>query len=384
MSPRKCNFDAGWLLVVLACVMIVLLFTFTIVFQKKQFSCVEDGSLSALFNPQPVGWLGADVSTSIHLYNGTMLWLFGDTMVGNLFSYDGNTDRNVTAFVHGTIALLDTKGTGEPNYYIRKVDGYFESFFHPLNSSTDPQEYYWTVSGLVLPKSNTLIILAMVIKSVNNTFIQLGSDAILVKNIYDDPYLWNYETSRITQSSPKIQWNVAIAINPIDGYVYIMGHDSTQSMFGCTVLSRISEDSLYNLNWADMQFWGKAQKWSSESGSLMCLIDGGVTETTLFYHSSLQTWYYVGLSGIDSNVILADSKSLTGPWSTQTLYTIPAPFSNNKVYTTYASKEHPEYETNSNEIVFTYNTNVVSFWGLWTDITAYHPIFLTCTQNYVK
>eukprot|EP01113_Clastostelium_recurvatum_P005832 TRINITY_DN12620_c0_g1_i1.p1 TRINITY_DN12620_c0_g1~~TRINITY_DN12620_c0_g1_i1.p1 ORF type:complete len:266 (-),score=31.99 TRINITY_DN12620_c0_g1_i1:78-875(-) len=261
-------------------------------------------------------------------------------------------------------------------------------FFSP-QSPSDPKEFYWIVAGLLLPSSGSLAILAQVIVSTPGTgagFEQIGSDLILVQSptltgAGEGPLPWKYNTSRITQSNAKLAMNLGITYNKEDGYIYIFCHDGTQGLFGTTIVSRIMEKDLISFNWAALLFWTNENAWSTSPNNMKSIIPGPWSEGTVFWHPTLRVWYFLGLNIFSLDIELAYSPSLTeSTWSTQTIYTIPAPFSNSSRYYNYAAKAHPEYEQGPNEIVLTYNTNAKGpLQDLFNDMAIYHPHFVRAT-----
>ena len=59
-------------------------------------------------------WLGADVALSIRINRSSYIWVWGDTLVGNLYA-DG--DRNISSMVHDSFSLVSVEDN-TTNFYI--------------------------------------------------------------------------------------------------------------------------------------------------------------------------------------------------------------------------------------------------------------------------
>ena len=85
--------------------------------------------LSALFQPEQTGWLGADVALSIALDEGekgglkSYLWVWGDTLVGNMIGQGQNARRNITRMPHDSFGLMNVDEStklSSPTYFLPK------------------------------------------------------------------------------------------------------------------------------------------------------------------------------------------------------------------------------------------------------------------------
>jgi len=351
----------------------LILFVFIMLSQSYVFTPREAPEYEVLFDPQDIGWLGADVSTSIHLGEDLYLWLWGDTLVGNCYMLNGERVRHITRMPHSSLALVHMNGNRKPEYII-PVDN--RGVFYPKYLQNSPL-YYWIVAGEVGPLTGKLYICAMVI---NNTgtgigFEQLGSDIIIVDNPQSPPDQWQWNSFRLPYTDGKNSWGAAISSD--GAYLYLVG-----LYVGGQALVRIPEVDMANHNFGALQFYSKDNRWLSGIDSLVPFLSSPftVTETTLMYHPNLKKWYMVGSQAYQSFIYVSLADNITGPWQSYSIYTIPAPWSNGKLYINYAAKVHPEFQAKDNEIVFTYNTNsVTGLQGLASEIGAYHPHFIVVT-----
>ena len=84
---------------------------------------------SSMFAVREHGWLGADVASTIKLGENRVLWLFGDTLVGQ-FDPVSRT-RIVERMPRNSVALMDTSSRGELHgltFYVRENVSSAEDF----------------------------------------------------------------------------------------------------------------------------------------------------------------------------------------------------------------------------------------------------------------
>lgn len=275
------------------------------------FHTTERPDLERLFDPQSKGWLGADVSTSIHLYNATYLWLWGDTLVG---TSNGRT-RNITSMPHSTLAIVDFDKSPDPQYFIPRkpsgdVDG--RGFFYPPDWKEG--KYYWIVAGSMAPASRQLVILAMVIVSTKGSFYQTATDIIVVKNPFDSPFNWTWHTYRMpftTDLTLKLSYNIGITFQDDDSMFYIVGSRGKDFTF---LLSRIPETPILTGNFSQMQFWN-GRSWDSDFSQSAPIVTGMMySESTLFFSQELGLWYMFLSQAYLPDIKVAFADTLTGPW----------------------------------------------------------------------
>jgi len=302
------------------------------------------------------------------------MWIWGDTLVGNLYTSNGQEKRNITRMPHNTVAIVDMSGDRKPTFYVPENN---RGQFYP-KYDTDTNVLYWVIDGVVGPDSGKLILIAMVIKLGGGGlgFQQIGADIIIVNNPQEVPTSWDWNCYRIPSSNDSLSWSASMAYHPSDKLIYIVGQDPKGQ-----VLSRMSEADLLKQNWPAMQFWtGSAWQTSTNTLATFINVPFTFTETTLMHHTYLNKWYMVCSQAYQSYIYVALADDITGPWTTTKVYTIPPPWNNGNLYTNYAAKSHPEFATSQNQIVFTYNTNsVTGLQGLATEVGAYHPHFIILT-----
>jgi len=351
------------------------------------FTATPVDDLTITFDPPLTvpAWLGADIASSIYLFDEIYLWFFGDTLIGKLTDVNGQIYRVWNEFTHGTVAIVNFALSLEPVFLSQSENGKIaEAGLLVPQNPTIPGEYYWMIDGLIGPKSGLLFVLCAVVGTGDNGTQggNFASDIAIVQNPTDLPTNWVYTTIRNPWSAPLLQWNSAIVYNPADGYIYMTGLDWAAPQ-APKVLSRILEADLIAANWGAMQFWSLGGTWQSNMDNLAGLMTGPRAMDSVVWHPWMNQWITFLLDPYDTYVSIAYAPELVGPWTVVPIYDIPAPYNNLTVFSNYGPMVHLEYCTQANEIVFTYTSNVASIanlglvqdWSTYPEL--YHPLFVS-------
>lgn len=354
-------------------------------------------SVTDLFAPAPLGWLGGDSAASCALNATHLLWLWGDTLLGT--STGGR--RKIQHFVHGSIALQQRTIGVQPAFYVRTLaDGTPDpdGFFQPGgNSTAHGGIYYWMVNeaALTLPAEEVeqpLLLLAQTM-SPSGFLRQLGTDAVL---LFPQPTIppdrWRYQTSRIPASSPNVSFNTGVLLDP-DGMVYLLG-GRTAHAFGPVVhqlLARIARADLLAFRWSTMRFWGgEATGWVESIDAAAAIINASYTEGSLGRYAPGGPFYFVSLQAYEPSIMIYTAPRLTGPWTAAPLYTLP-PLPANATLA-YAAKSHPALRDiigsstaaerpSAETLIVSYNTNAQGLAPLEASAAVYHPLFVKARLN---
>src|SRR5690606_34915419 len=79
-------------------------------------SITVDEDLNAMMDAQQQGWLGSDVAKSVRLDEHRVLWLFGDTFIGNV---ENGRRQPGARFINNSIGIqdLDAPTGSQMTYY---------------------------------------------------------------------------------------------------------------------------------------------------------------------------------------------------------------------------------------------------------------------------
>lgn len=404
---------------------------------------IERPDLKQLFRPQSKGWLGADVALSIPVGNlhclggkskcpngNSYLWVWGDTLVGNLVGGERNITRmphdsfgliSNSAGLRETKALQSSKLLHQKDKQVRKFPSNLEyfipdsnwGFFRPPDYSS--LSYYWVVAGMLGPFEK-LFFIAMRIRNIPSGlgFEQVGSDLIVVDKFKTgkdkimglvSPSNWTYRTSTLPNSKNNCSWNSGVTIANKDGrkvdvrgsaedrYVYVIGRCLWPNRGYGGALSRFPVNDFLRLNFSTVSYLRYDGTWTSpgpeqfQLGTLNMLFPSTFTEGVLTFNNYLNAWYIMlcQSTGPQINITYTNGESLFSNWTMRTVYTVPSQYSNyTRGITSYAAKQHIELApatSNDKEydryIVFSYNSNSIKgLEPLVKDLNIYTPNFV--------
>ena len=371
------------------------------------YASVERADLDLLFGLR-TPWLGADVALSIRLNRSSYIWVWGDTLVGNLYA---NGHRNISSMVHDSFSIVNIEDNTTKFYIPNNTLGFLRPYrlsrkFTRTGYGVSSQiPYYWVVAGML---SQKLVFLCQKIEAVDVApgFKQVATDVVVVDNFGEGqfvaPSTWVYKSKSIPYSNGNCTWNEGIVLGNEDGevlaagvgvgdedaYVYIMGRCSWASQSGAA-LSRILHDDFlrfpYNENNTKFEYLATDGTWTAMFlvSKLKMLFPSVFSEGNLIYNKFLNSWYVLLCQAFDPvvHIALSNSKSLykDTTWNVEDFYSIPPKFLNKaEQLITYASKSHPEYAPNGNDrfIVFSFNTNTLAVEKLGNLTYIYHPHFV--------
>ena len=110
----------------------------------KILNVCEDNYYDRIFFFFFKGWLGGDVGCSIRLDKNKILWLFGDTILGE---YKNNRRNVLHPHINNSIAITTSGHDGklETKFYWEERNGEPASFF--TKAFKDKDIYFWPTNG---------------------------------------------------------------------------------------------------------------------------------------------------------------------------------------------------------------------------------------------
>ena len=368
---------------------------------KYDNGIIEREDLNVFFQPR-TPWLGGDVALSIPLLNHNFLWVWGDTLVGNITP---NGHRNIQKMMHDSFSIVNVERNTINNFIPKKTNGFLKP---PNTTSTPSSAYYWVVAGLFIEK---LFFLSMKIEASNSSigFKQVSTDVIIVDNFQHSfippPTEWLYRSQSIPNSKEdsNCTWNEGIALANEDGeaivpnrssdknqYVYIFGKCTWSTTRSGAALSRIHKKDLLHFssftnNSNLFEYFSVNDTWTTdfEIVNLKMLFPSDFSEGNLVYNTFLNSWYILLCQASDPivHIALSNSKSIyKNNWKVSTFYNISKKYLNKtEGLISYASKSHPEYAPGGDDryIVFSFNTNTLNGIKALDSLNdVYHPHFI--------
>lgn len=318
-----------------------------------------DTAFNNLFRRDIGGWIAADATFSILLPDGSTLWLFGDTFIGevnpdNSIKSGSDFIRNSAVIQQGDV--LHTLYSGTP------ADPY--AF---LPTSEPDSTWYWPEHGVV--EDDSLYIFVAKFRHADNgsqgfNFEHAGNDIAVLTY----PELERVRTFPIEASAVNgVLYGDRILVDTTYTYIYGRRSDAGTNI-PYPHVARATNGNVHSLEW---QFYN-GSGWSSEP-----------METSRINHFQVSQQYsvskfrgkYILLTQdiwLSPKLFSFTSDNPTGPWSNKRLlYTTPETSGSTFTYNAYV---HPQFNRNA-EMLVSYNVNG-DFWSIFSNVEIYRPRFI--------
>ncbi len=335
----------------------------------------SDSLFNSMFRTEK-GWTGADGAYSFKLSENKVLWLFGDTFVGDI--KDGK--RCNWELVNNSIAIqdgIDPVTAKVKFFWGKEVKGKPTAFIIP----SDNKGWYWFYDG-VRTKSGLYLFL-MHIERTSETevfgFRQIGSVVAFVKNPDDNPADWLIMQKRIPFSGDGIsstdQWGCSLFNDGKHTYIYGIREikDGNVNVKYMLVARTDSDDIMDFDKWSFLS----GGKWVAGAGNAESHLKNIPNEYSVSWLPSFNKYILVySEQGFSRKILARLSPSPYGPWEEPVcVYECPESDNENGVFC-YAGKAHPELTNDPGELIITYADNTFDFQKLIDDAGLYWPIFI--------
>jgi hypothetical protein len=320
--------------------------------------------LDSLFH-RTNGWIGADAAYSVSLGPRSTLWLFGDTLVGEV---SGGKRRNAK-MINNTIALQQIGAA--PHYFYRTNSrGEPAAVFAPPDSTNS---FFWPWDGVRTRRG--LFLFLMQVRHTDDKSVwgfQVFSACVaFVPNPEDPPASWKIQISREPWAdfSKKPATAYGWSVVKSQDFIYIYG--TAAGVAGAT-LARAPEEAL-----DDFQQWRfyNGGQWREDPRKASAIFPDTPPEGTVRWAPALGQFAAVYSPDIFGDIVLRVSDAPAGPWSERrVIYHCPE-MKQSRAYYCYAGKAHPEL-SGPGELIITYAVNSNNFWDLFNDPSIYWPRFL--------
>jgi hypothetical protein len=312
--------------------------------------------LDALFH-RTNGWIGADGDYSVRLNSRESLWLFGDTLVGQV--RDGK--RVHSKMINNTIALLPDGGS--PQFFYRTNDtGSPASVFTPPG---DTNSFYWPWDGIRTERGLFLFLMHVRHTADNSTwgFKVFGDDLAFISNPDAPPQDWKITYKEVPFKT--FGW----AVVGDGGFIYVYGRDKAGHRSG---LARAPQEALDDFG--QWRFYDDG-RWDDNPSHATGVISESPAEGSVKWVDGLKRFVAVYSPGIFGDIVMCTAKTPAGPWENRSVvYQCLEGNRSNALYC-YAAKMHPEFGR-PGELVVTYAVNSNHFSDLFNDATIYWPHFV--------
>jgi hypothetical protein len=383
-------------------------------FDQGQYPATPDVAWDAIFT-RTSGWTGADVAGTVDLGDRRLLWLFGDTWIGDVA--DG---RHVSAsrMINNSVAIQTL--TGKPSqllasssirFYWQEDSKRPTAWIIPNSGATAAGEgqsdsktsrgWYWpTGGGAVVPgpggRPRLLVFLFRVGKQDNRTgvwaFKSLGGTMATVDNVADRIEKWEIRQSDIpfavgsdaAAKDPRrreISWGVAACRDSSANgwateWLYIYGIRNESPFNRQVILARAKIESPSRFD--EWQFYAGREKWSSAMADLVPIAEHAANELSIerLPGRGQSVWIMVHSEpALGRRIWVRTATRPEGPWTDpKAVYSVPD-VDRSPAYFAYAAKGHLEL-SRRDELLITYVVDARDLGTMAKDAGIYRPRFI--------
>jgi len=355
------------------------------------------------------GWTGADVGASFFVLGPRVLWVFGDTWVGEV-----EANRHVRATLVNNSIAVHPYSPGEPgkapspeevNFYWGPEEGGKPTAWlrpAPAEGGTEAPTWYWpTGGGVVFPGPYGTWRLALFLIQLEKgpgpesvwAFQCMGSAVAVIDNIGGEVAEWKVRIlalpHRIESGGPavpsggEVDWGVAAVLKPSPSpdvpadEVYIYGVESGATSPRKLILARVKAPRFEDL--AAWEFFAGDGQWSSSMSRAAIVVNEVASELSVEpVPDAKGTMHYVMVYSeppLGARIFVRTAMQLEGPWSRpDPIYTVPD-IEGSETLFAYAAKGHAGI-SEPQTLLVSYIVNTHDFTQLATDASIYRPRFI--------
>jgi hypothetical protein len=314
-------------------------------------------------------WLGGDGAYSVVLGPGRMLWLFGDSFIGNGLS----RCRRDAAIVRNTVAVQtgSDPASASLKFHWKAREGSPDAFFPSQGES-----WYWPGSGILIEGRLLVFLMEISPERGGLGFAPRGWGAVLVANPNDDPDAWSMTMLSVPANRFQVLVGSACCLAQGD-FLYAFGADA-RDHGAYLVRWRLSDAARGDLK--APQWWMGRGGWVAQEelpARPEPLFGAAQMEYTVHYEPRLGRYVEVQTgSFMDPCLTLRSSASLTAGWSEKRGFYCPTGTEGLLVY---AGKAHPGLA--GGDIICTMAVNSLDEKRLLDNDSLYYPVFVRGTYR---
>jgi hypothetical protein len=331
----------------------------------------------ALFDNRS-GWIGADGANSVPLSASKTLWLFGDTLVGEV----RGGRRIKSKLINNSIAIQHGRGDfkSKIDFFYNKKDGSPAAFVLPL----DGRGWLWPYHGITTKSGLFIFFIQIDYTEIDSPFgfRPIGGWLGHISNPHDPVNTWKIKQEKIPWIQTSLKRNLIFgsALLKSGGYIYIYGTDEdiiNGSHFRHMILARILEDSFPGLeNW---EFHSNGS-WARDLSKATRLCKDMPNEYSVTYIAEWRKYALVySQTNLSEKIALRLANTPYGPWEDPiNLYRCPENDPDKNVFC-YAAKAHSDLFPHNSQFILTYIANAADMNLLNDNSNLYTPQFLKIT-----
>jgi hypothetical protein len=369
---------------------------------EKPQPAAADAAWDAAFT-RTAGWTGGDCAGTVDLGDGRVLWLFGDSWIGDVV--DGR-HKPGSQMVNNAIAIQSLAGKpselpakSEMRFYWQGDSKSPKAWIVPQPDSKTPQGWYWpTGGGAIVPgvagRPRLVVFLFHIGKQQGKegvwAFKSLGGAMATVDNFAESVDKWQVRqfdiplavgTDAVTKNARlrEISWGAAACRYRPEGeqrdWLYIYGIRNESPLNRQVLLARVRADAPTRFD--EWQFYAGDKRWSAAMADCTPIAEHVTNELSAArMPGSRSVWIMVHSEPpLGPKIFVRTASRPEGPWSVaKAVYRAPE-VDRDKSYFAYAAKGHSEL-SRPNELLISYLVNAHDFGAMAKDASIYRPRFI--------
>lgn len=344
--------------------LICLLFTSLIVGCRNEAPTHHQwNDADALFRDKTY-FRGSDSAYSADLGNGRILWLFGDTFIG-----DAPKSRDDSIMVRNSIAIQHgyNPATATISFYTKEQNGQATAFIESSDTT-----WFWFGPTIKIGDKLLLTLVELALYDGGLGFQAIGSAAFIVPNPNDPPRDWILDPVKLPPMPNNVRFGTGALLLERE---YLLAFMAVEPGNHDIYLARWKAADVGKGDLSSPEWFHAERGWTPDRTELSPIIKNLQTEFSV--HRDLETSkvQLVSVEGFGStNIVSRTADNPEGPWSDPTFVARPEESNRGGTVYVYSAKAHP-YLTGGKTII-TYSTNNGDFAALLEDMSIYFPRFL--------
>ena len=310
----------------------------------------QDCHLNLLFTRYGNGWTGGDATYSTPLPDGRVIWMFGDTFLGQV---SAERTRSGAPFIRNTFMVQDGDEMVTLNAF---ENGEPTALLKPENK----EQWYWPLDGTI-HNNEFQIMLARMGHLSSNGIWSFAYNAFDLA-VFSLPDL---RLKFIEERFPNPDISYGATLMEDGGYTYIYGI----SQIGFQKFAHVArvEGGDLKMPWT----YYNGTDWQDEPSKYIIAKDV-IDQFAVFKEGNI---YYLVTqeTGLKDRIFIRNSNSPTGPWQNKKyLYCTPESGGN---IITYNAFVHPQLSS-QDYLTISYNINSLDFQDIFGNADYYRPKFV--------
>ena len=312
------------------------------------------------------GWVGADGTYSVPMPDGSTVWLFSDTFLGDVLP-DGRRAPG-TAFVNNTVA--HQKAPGQVEFFNGGSHEQPEALFTP----PDGKGWFWLHDAVASGDGKVHVMLGQFDRTPDGGalgFEAIGGWLAQMEMAEGGPRVSGYQKlphfQKAAPGQPSIFFGTSMMRDGDHLYVYgVRDHAFTKE----AVLARVKPEQVGQ---SDTWEFFDGEGWSANMEQAKPVANDVSVEQSVHKTAKGDFAMIAQGGGISANVVVRRAPRPEGPWSEpEIVYVAPE---NQGQDVTYNAKAHPEL-SDSRGLLVSYNVNTLDWDRNLADGHIYRPRFI--------